>query len=53
MREIKFRGKQKYNNDWIVGCLDVNKDKTYFIKQDILSWLSVIPETVGQFTDEL
>ena len=54
-REIKFRGKHIYTQEWYFGCLlecegnTVIRDK---VRHNELGYLThpVIPETVGQFT---
>ena len=49
MREIKFRGKNRYANNWFYGYLTKEKNK-YYITSDTNSFYEVIPETIGQFT---
>jgi uncharacterized phage protein (TIGR01671 family) len=55
MREILFRCKRVDNGEWVEGCL-YNVGMTYFIMIptnraiDYPVRISVIPETVGQFT---
>ncbi len=55
MREILFRGKRKYNGEWIEGNLLTYADGTSFVccltgDEDVLDKCGVIPETVGQYT---
>lgn len=50
MREIKFRGKNRYANNWFYGYLTKEKNK-YYITSDTNSFYEVIPETIGQFTE--
>ena len=59
MRDIKFRGRRAEDGDWAFGyyfnghCGDVILDISYAIKkgdQIEVGGVSVIPETVGQFT---
>ena len=65
MREILFRGKNKFNNgEWVEGSIlrgtfyydnremfaIVPIDNTFYPRCEISSWEEVIPETVGQFT---
>lgn len=65
MREILYRGKNKFNNrEWVDGFLlrgtfyyddsemfaIVPIDNTFYPRGEISSWEEVIPETVGQFT---
>lgn len=48
-REIKFRGKQHADRDWIIGGLHQHSDGTCRIITDVEEF-TVIPETVGQYT---
>lgn len=56
MREIKFRGKRKDNWQWAYGsythCHDVDGNPSIIPLNDN-RFISVIPETVGQFTNKL
>ena len=48
-----YRGKQKYNGEWIEGYLFCIWDKAYILwgtTNDIPNMVEVIPETVGQYT---
>ena len=49
MREIKFRGKNRFTNTWFYGYLTKEKNK-YYITSDTNSFYEVAPETIGQFT---
>ena len=49
MREIKFRGKNKFANNWFHGYLTKEKNK-YYITNDTNSFYEVMLETIGQFT---
>jgi len=64
MREIKFRGKRKDNNEWVYGSL-VTYGNQVFIWEKFTSgyiataevkrlfsetFIEVVPETVGQYT---
>ena len=59
MREIKFRGKRKDNNEWIYGFLwksiDPCKEKTEYRGSFIQTgtnidiWYEVYPESVGEY----
>jgi len=57
MREIKFRGKRKDNNEWIYGSLWIRREadtswlKCYICEKFDDEWHEIIPETVGQFID--
>lgn len=46
MREIKFRGKRKYNGDWVYGDLRHQKVGDFY---EIDGW-TVNEDTIGQFT---
>jgi uncharacterized phage protein (TIGR01671 family) len=54
MREIKFRGKCDYGNEWFNGFFIQSEDSSIIIHEceDVhdMQWKVVIPETVGQFT---
>jgi uncharacterized phage protein (TIGR01671 family) len=54
MREIKFRGKRVDNSEWAYGSLLNDSDgipkEIWFYKERLISYISVHPETVGQFT---
>lgn len=59
MREIKFRGKEEYSGEWVVGNLhieygEITQDGNRKLNYRILGMKGecnyVIPETVGQFT---
>lgn len=49
MREIKFRGKRKDNEEWIYGYYLVNQFDEHVIANSKGVWM-VYPETVSQFT---
>ena len=52
MRKIKFRGKDKADT-WVYGGLTqsvTDKGTEYFIVQNDFSFISVDPDTVGQYT---
>lgn len=54
MREIKFRGKRKDNNEWVYGSLCVEKNGLSIMQYDnpdeTDSWWDIIPETMGEFS---
>lgn len=56
MREIKFRGKRKDNNEWVYGGYMINKNGTYIcdtehyhLRKTYKNYL-VYSDTIGQFT---
>lgn len=50
MREIKFRGKQSFDNKWIHGSLLKDKEKYYITNDYGDTFYAVIPQTIGQYT---
>lgn len=56
MREIKFRGKRKGGNEWLIGDLNHIDGKTYIFDRsqnaplNSSDWFEVDPKTVGQYT---
>jgi uncharacterized phage protein (TIGR01671 family) len=55
MREILFRGKRIYEDEWVEGSLICFADGCYFVcvqgeNMDFMDKFGVIPETVGQYT---
>ena len=52
MREILFRGKRKDNGEWVEGADIMHKTvRGELCIADVgTDWVSVIPETVGQYT---
>lgn len=52
MRNYKFRGQRKTDNEWVYGSLliDISQNR-YLIVDDMSGSINdVIPETIGQFT---
>lgn len=51
MREIKFRGKAKHNNQWYYGYLIYDKTrKEYYILEDFEGFpVTVYEKTIGQY----
>ena len=50
MREIKFKGKQISNGEWIVGDLNHLVDGVYISNDNGNNMAQVNPDTVGQYT---
>ena len=50
MREIKFKGQQLSNGDWIVGDLNHLVDGVYISNDNGNNMAQVNPDTVGQYT---
>jgi len=53
MREIKFRGRNKYNNEWVYGGYYKYQEDVQIIHiqgMNVSQHTEVIPETVGEFT---
>lgn len=48
-REIKFRGKNKFYDNWFYGYLTKEKDK-YFITKNSSEFYQIDPKTIGQYT---
>ena len=48
-REIKFRGKNKFSNNWFYGYLTKEEDK-YFITKNSSEFYQIDPKTLGQYT---
>lgn len=48
-REIKFRGKNKFYDNWFYGYLTKEKDK-YFITENSSDFYQIDPKTIGQYT---
>ena len=51
MRTIKFRGKSKETNEWLVGSLIVKSDNRCWIEDEKSKQEEVHPDSVGQYTD--
>ena len=49
MREILFRGKNRGNNKWVFGSLQVFKGFSIFCN-DMKSFITVYSKTIGQYT---
>lgn len=53
MREIKFRGKRKDNEEWVYGYLFKIWDECYILwgtTNGVPNMVEVIPKTIGQYT---
>lgn len=50
MREIKFRGKNDFNDEWYYGYLFLNKTEDGYCVGYLHDYADVIKSTVGQFT---
>ena len=50
MREIKFRGKQGFEDKWLYGYLIKDKKKYYITNDYGDTFYEIIPKTIGQFT---
>ena len=53
MREILFRAKRTFNNEWVEGGYHSRFGKSYIIgisKTERIDGVEVIPDTVGQYT---
>ena len=50
MRQIKFRGKSIYNNEWVSGNLRIFGERAYISAIDSHAHSEVYLATVGQFT---
>ena len=50
MREMKVRGKRKFNGKWVFGSLVHVKYATIIADWDGVSYYDVDPDTVGQYT---
>ena len=48
-RDIKFRGKNKFYDNWFYGYLTKEKDK-YFITENSSDFYQIDPKTIGQYT---
>lgn len=48
-REIKFRGKNKFYDNWFYGYLTKEKDK-YFITGNSSDFYQIDPKTISQYT---
>ena len=48
-REIKFRGKNKFSDNWFYGYLTKEEDK-YFITKNSSEFYQIDPKTIGQYT---
>jgi hypothetical protein len=58
MREIKFRGKRRDNEEWIKGYYREHKGRSQIgrnVSTDgyYFAWFEVIPETVGQYFNDV
>ena len=50
MREIKFRGKEKFSHTWVYGYYIADADMGCYIRMDTGDSFLVLPETIGEFT---
>lgn len=48
-REIKFRGKNKFSDNWFYGYLTKEEDK-YFITKNSCEFYQIDPKTISQYT---
>ena len=48
-REIKFRGKNKFYDNWFYGYLTKEENK-YFITKNSSEFYQIDPKTIGQYT---
>lgn len=49
MREIKFRGKNSFQNNWFYGFLTKEKNK-YYITENSTDFYQIDENTIGQYT---
>lgn len=50
MREILFRGKRADNGEWVLGNLEIYKDRAFISELNVMIGDRVDPDTVGQYT---